>query len=95
MFLNQNSLLLLHQIFSFKILLKIHLHEAFSNDLHPLPIIPKKHTYKPSYVKWPIPGNEEAKDIDEGTPREQGNLGKNIPEHWASINSILPFQVSS
>lgn len=85
MFPNQNALLLLlllHQILPFKILLRIHLHEAFSNDLHPLLIIPKKHTYKPSYVKGPMPGKEEAKGSDEGgTLREQENLGNNIPEH--------------
>lgn len=49
MFPNQNALLLpLHQTLSFKILLKIHLHKAFSNDLHPLLIIPKKHPCKSS-----------------------------------------------
>lgn len=66
---------------TFKILLKIHLHESFISNLHPLPIIPKKHPCKSSHAKEPMPRKEKAKGIGEGTPRGQENLEMSIPEY--------------
>lgn len=62
---------LLHQTLSYKILLKIHLHEAFSDDLHPLPITPKKHPWKSSCVKGPMPGKQEAKGTEDKELRKE------------------------
>lgn len=70
-FPNQNALFLLHQTLSYKILLKIHLHEAFSDDPHPLPITPKKHPWKSSCVKGPMPGKEEAKGTEDKELRKE------------------------
>lgn len=60
-FSNQNALLLpLHETLSFELLLKIHLHDIFSNDIHPLSIIPEN-PCKSSHVKGPVPEKEEVR----------------------------------